>query len=920
MPTIDQLAPATAASDDDELLVSQGGIARKVTRAQVLAGVQPQVAINSGTLLGRQSTGIGGPEQITVGANLGLNSGTLSASAAPFVVASLPAGTVPGADDLVPLAQLGNNTAVSYAQFMSGLAGVTNVDVSKLMVTPTGTKLPAQLADLAANTLPLTGGTLTGALVLAATPSTSLQAATKTYVDTQVSSALPKTGGTLSGALTLAADPAISLQAATKQYVDRQVATAVPKVGGTLTGTLTLAADPSGNLQAATKHYVDARVSRSGDTLTGALMLAADPTAPLQAATKDYVDSQVASTLPKSGGTLTGVLTLAADPALSLQAATKHYVDAQTTTLLPIGGGTLTGALALPSNPSAPLQAATKQYVDAQVASAMPVSGGTLTGALTLATDPALPLQAATKRYVDSTGGGATGEINVRSYPYNAQINGVADDTAAFKAAYQAAPAGSVIYVPNGVTVLQHPSSWGIPLTKRVKWIVDGTSLPDGTSLADAVPSGNGPANNFLPGIVVGNSGMSAEISQNGSQPSDFSVLHSSYIVNHVGGPIGGAVISNTRNDTIIYNSPNNFVWGGLDRLLWCGTQTPTASNAAQHVSRYIQTIRQNIGTDSSGNPLPQPSLWTACIEYRDTTGQPSSWAAASLTVEMDWFGNGPDDANLRQIQSLVVGQNNTSGAPVEVSTVIGVYLAGGSTGHAHSVFNVNIPFSTAALDTTGAQQMSGAAAIRMAAGHSIAFESTNNYSLAYDSNTSTLRWHQGTLSYAVGKGISVGWMNVFTSNATLANWLSGNLIFLAGSTSPYTITLPAASTVAAGTGFTFTVIGSAPVTIVMTGSDTIDNGPITLRQNDRYHIVSDASSTWHDVFRTNWVNPHFSGPPVLPSYTVSTLPVAPGAGAMAFVSNGRKPSEAAGAGSGVGVFYDGGRWISVCGGSQVLA
>ncbi len=129
-------------------------------------------------------------------------------------------------------------------------------------------------------------------------------------------------------------------------------------------------------------------------------------------------------------------------------------------------------------------------------------------------------------------------------------------------------------------------------------------------------------------------------------------------------------------------------------------------------------------------------------------------------------------------------------------------------------VFNVNIPFSTAVLDTTSAQQMSGAAAIRMAAGHAIAFESTNNCSLAYDSSTNTLRWNQGTLSYPVGKGITVGWMNVFTSNATLANWLSGNLIFLAGGGSPYTITLPAASTVAAGTGFTFTVLGSAPVTI----------------------------------------------------------------------------------------------------------
>ena len=117
--------------------------------------------------------------------------------------------------------------------------------------------------------------------------------------------------------------------------------------------------------------------------------------------------------------------------------------------------------------------------------------------------------------------------------------------------------------------------------------------------------------------------------------------------------------------------------------------------------------------------------------------------------------------------------------------------------------FNVNIPFSTSVLDTTSAQQMAGAAAIRMAAGHAIAFEPTNSCRLAYDSTTNTLRWYQGTLSYPVGKGISVGWFNVYASSATLPNYVSGNMVFLVGG-SPYTITLPAASSVAAGTGFTF--------------------------------------------------------------------------------------------------------------------
>ena len=70
MPTIDELAPATAASDNDELPINQSGITRKVTRAQLLAGLQPQLAISSGTLLGRISGDMGGPEQVSIGANL----------------------------------------------------------------------------------------------------------------------------------------------------------------------------------------------------------------------------------------------------------------------------------------------------------------------------------------------------------------------------------------------------------------------------------------------------------------------------------------------------------------------------------------------------------------------------------------------------------------------------------------------------------------------------------------------------------------------------------------------------------------------------------------------------------------------------------------------------------------------------------
>ena len=1127
MPTIDELAPATSASDSDEFIVSQAGIARRITRAQVLNGLQPQVVITKGALLGRSSMGTGGPEVIDIGQNLALNGNTLSATATPFIINSLPGGYVPGASDLIAMSQSGGNVAITYGQLLSGIATIPNIDISQTIVTPTGAVSPQNLADLAASILQVSGGTISGPLGLAGNPVTANQASNKSYVDQQANKALQlsggsmtgalslamapqnpmdsatknyvdtafmsglslsggsiagplllsgdptspiqastkrysdqkisRTGDTLTGVLVLASDPVAGLQAATKSYVDTQLSRSVAKTGDTMIGTLALASDPTANAQAATKQYVDQRIMRTGDTLTGtlglaadpttpnqastknyvdslfgnsiaragssmvgplllatdpalplqattkqyvdlhlsragdtlagALYLASDPTAPSQASTKQYVDGQFSTAFTKAGGTftgpiilagdpltpiqaatkqytdarllrtgdtLTGALVLAADPVTSVQAVTKNYVDRQIITCLPLGGGSITGVLSLGTNPTlsnhavtkqyvdaqlaaalpltggtlsglvtlmvpptAPQHAATKQYVDTQISTSLPTSGGTLTGGLTLATAPLLPMQAATKLYVDANPNSAR-VLNVALPPFGAKLDGVTDDTAAFKAAYQTASVGGVIYVPNGTTILQQPGSWGVALTKFVKWVIDGTILSSGVPLAAAIPTGGAPGSLVLPGVVVGHSTSSLTTSQGASQPTDFAVNQSSYIVNHSGGTTG-TVATNVRSDTIIYASPANYIWGGLDRLLWAGTQSPSGTAPAQHVARYIQTFRQAATTGLSGQTLPQPQLWAACLEYRDTTGQPSSATNASLTVEMDWFGNGLDDANTRRIQSLVIGQHDTGGAPVEVSNVIGVFLGRGSVGSAKTVFAIGVPFSNAVLDTTYAQQINNAPAIKLAAGQAIAFDSTNNNKLLFDSATNTLRWNQGTLSYAVGKGISVGWVNVMPTSQSIPSYLSGNLILLNGA-SPYSITLPPAGSVAGGTGFTFSVVGNGPVTISPTGVDIIDCGPIILRLNDRYHIVSDGSSSWHEIFRTNAVSPRFSAPLVLPSYTFLTLPSLATAGAKAFVPNGRKPGEAVGAGSGVEVCFDGQRWISSCSGTAVAA
>ena len=75
--------------------------------------------------------------------------------------------------------------------------------------------------------------------------------------DTSSSSAitgkLDKAGGTMTGALILAADPTVNLGAATKQYADARLAL----TGGTMSGLLVLSGSPSATNGAATKGYVD---------------------------------------------------------------------------------------------------------------------------------------------------------------------------------------------------------------------------------------------------------------------------------------------------------------------------------------------------------------------------------------------------------------------------------------------------------------------------------------------------------------------------------------------------------------------------------------------------------------------------------------------------------------------------------------
>jgi hypothetical protein len=80
MPTIVQLPTATAPGPQDEIPLSQAGITRAVTVADLLSGTQQAIEIASPSVLGRASLGPGGPEALSLGLGLAVQNASLLAN------------------------------------------------------------------------------------------------------------------------------------------------------------------------------------------------------------------------------------------------------------------------------------------------------------------------------------------------------------------------------------------------------------------------------------------------------------------------------------------------------------------------------------------------------------------------------------------------------------------------------------------------------------------------------------------------------------------------------------------------------------------------------------------------------------------------------------------------------------------------
>ncbi len=143
-------------------------------------------------------------------------------------------------------------------------------------------------------------------------------------------SKLPLAGGTMTGAITLAADPVAAMQPATKQYSDAKLVSknlAVPTVAEDQKGIKW--DQTAGNWVYYSLNTGDGSAFTNLNASNLASGTVADARLSSNVALKSYVDAADATKLPLAGGTMTGAITLDADPAAAMQPATKQYADAK---------------------------------------------------------------------------------------------------------------------------------------------------------------------------------------------------------------------------------------------------------------------------------------------------------------------------------------------------------------------------------------------------------------------------------------------------------------------------------------------------------------------------------------------------------------------------------------------------------------
>ena len=202
---------------------------------------------------------------------------------------------------------------------------------------------------------------------------------------------------------------------------------------------------------------------------------------------------------------------------------------------------------------------------------------------------------------------------------------------------------------------------------------------PSSTSVADAWR------------VVAGNSTSVWQYSPLGTAqlPAANTAQSLSTLTTSASGGTLGTVTSNQRNVVTITGAPNIDWWVGLDILNFSGT-----GGTAEHVARYAQTNRN---TYAGGGSIDNPQLWAMTSELNDFTNVKSSLVNNDTTHEFDLRGQNVDDANTRQVVSVVIQPIVGSGGFFEASA--GYDLTVGVGGYAKKMITLGGPFTNSAMD-----------------------------------------------------------------------------------------------------------------------------------------------------------------------------------------------------------------------------
>jgi hypothetical protein len=235
-----------------------------------------------------------------VDVNAGNIDGTIIGATA---AAAITATTIGGTDITASSSFIGDLTgSVDASGSGKTLSGPLTGNVTGNISTTTGTSTFNNVTIT--GVLDMTSDSNTGNTITNLTaPQNANDAATKSYVDTEIAGLVDSAPGALNTLNELAA--AIGDDASFSTTITTSIGTKLPLAGGTLTGDLTLSGAPTSTLHATTKTYVDTNFLSKTDTSAQTMAAAIDmgthkitssttPTNDSDLARKKYVDDKFA--------------------------------------------------------------------------------------------------------------------------------------------------------------------------------------------------------------------------------------------------------------------------------------------------------------------------------------------------------------------------------------------------------------------------------------------------------------------------------------------------------------------------------------------------------------------------------------------------------------------------------------------------